>query len=226
MRIRDRRARALCAAATVLLPHAGRRFVHRRLLGHDLHPTARIGRSFVDVENLVMGEGAVIGSLNVVRGCTDVVLEKDASIGSLNFINSVRPDRGYFNHKERHPALILRQGSGVTAFHILDACDRIELDAFSWIAGFGTLVQTHAVDFDNVRQSCFPVRLGDHSLVSSRCVLLPGSVVPDASIVASGAVVTGKLTSEPHLFAGVPAKPVRALDPTAPFFVRTVVDIK
>ena len=81
------------------------------------------------------------------------------------------------------------------------------------------------MDFEAVRQDALPVSVGDHALVMSRAVLLPGSSVPDASLVAAGGVVAGVLPDEPALYGGVPVKPVRPLDPTAAFFVRRVVDV-
>jgi hypothetical protein len=225
MRVRNRRLRLLVALLAVLAPGRVRRFLFVRLLGHDIHPGAHLGRSFVDVERLVMGEGSVIGPLNVVRGCALVDLERDAKIGTLNWINSVRLDRGTFESVQRHPALIMRQAALITMMHFVDACDTVELAPWATIAGFWTLVQTHSVDFDACAQASHPVYIGDHSLVSSRCALLPGSVVPDSSLVAGGAVVNGVLR-HPHLFGGVPARPLRELDPQGAFFTRDVVDIR
>ena len=220
MRLRSRRARTVLAALCVLLPHALRRFVHGRLLGHQLHPTARIGRSIVDVDLLVMGEGAVIGPLTLIRGCAEVRLDRDARIGSLVWVNSVRAGKGYFVGQDRRPALVMGVSSAITSLHFIDACDLVELGDYAGIGGVGCIVQTHSVDVEHMRQSTAPIRLGHHAMVSTRCTLLLGAEVPDRSMVAAGAVVTGKLEGH-HLFAGVPAKPVRPLDPDGPFFTRS-----
>jgi hypothetical protein len=213
------------ALLALLVPARARRTLFVRLLGHDIHPGATLGRSLIDVERLVMEEGSVIGPLNLVRGCALVHLERDARISSLNWVNSVRLDRGFFDGVDRHPALIMRRAALITMLHFIDACDTVELAPWATLAGFGSLIQTHAIDFDALAQSSRPVHIGDHSLVSSRCTLLPGSVVPDASIVAAGAVVNGVL-HHPNLFGGVPARPLRELDPAGAFFVRDVVEMR
>ena len=57
-----------------------------------------------------------------------------------------------------------------------------------------------------------PVTVEDGCWIGSRAVLLPGAHVAAGAIVASGSVVRGRL--DPHcLYAGVPARKVRALDP-------------
>jgi acetyltransferase-like isoleucine patch superfamily enzyme len=218
--LRPRRLRLVVAALAVLVPARLRRWLLVRLLGHEIHPEARVGPSFVDVDHLIMEEGASIGALNVIRGCELVRLEARSAISALNLINSVRRSPDFFAATpDRRPELILGPSAAITTLHVLDACDRIELAPYAMIAGFGSLVQTHAVDLDAVAQSCRPIRVGDHSMVSSRCTLLPGSVVPDASIVAAGAVVTGELR-HPNLFGGVPARAMRPSDPNAEFFTR------
>ena len=109
--------------------------------------------------------------------------------------------------------------------HFIDACDLVELEDFAALAGFASIVQTHAVDFDTVQQACAPVRLHSAAMVASRCLLLPGAEVPSKSIVAAGSIVTKPLEGH-HLFAGVPAKPIRTVDPDAPFFNRGTSHVK
>ncbi|WP_433803103.1 acyltransferase [Actinomycetospora sp. CA-084318] len=223
--LRDRRLRLLVALLMVLAPGRARRVLAVRLLGHDIHPRAHLGRALVDVDRLVMQEGAVISAGNVIRGCELVVLERDAKLGMLNLVNGVRKDTGFYEGVERSPSLILRRAALITTMHVVDASARVEFEPWATLAGFGSLVQTHSVDFDAVRQDARPVTVGDHSLVMSRSVLLPGSRVPDASLVAAGGVVARSLPEEPALYGGVPVRSVRPIDPASAFFVREQVDI-
>lgn len=220
MRVRSRGARTILAALCVLLPERLRRLVHTRLLGHSVHPTARIGRSLIDVDLLVLANDASIGPLNVIRGCTEVRLGPGARIGSLVWVNSVREEKGHFVGQDRRPALVMGTAAIITSLHFIDACDLVELADYSAVGGVGTIIQTHAYDTENVRQASAPIRIGDHSMLGTRCTVLPGAVVPDQSIVAAGAVVARALEGH-HLFAGVPARPVRDLDPEGPFFARS-----
>lgn len=218
-RLRRRPLRLLVAVLALLAPGGVRRWLHVRLLGAEIHPTARLGRSLVDVDHLVLEEGSVIGPLNLIRGCALVHLGPEAQISALVWVNAVRQDSPAFADRNRRPALVMGRKALITTLHLLDACDTISLADYAVIAGFWTLVQTHAYDMERMAQAARPVRIGDHSLVASRCTLLPGAVVADSSVVAAGAVVTGPL-KEAHLSGGVPARAVRPLDPAAPFFHR------
>ncbi|MCD2187744.1 acyltransferase [Actinomycetospora soli] len=224
--ITHRTLRTLAAAAAVVAPGRLRRFVHTRLLGHELAPTASIGHSFVDVDHLVMGDGARIGHLVAIRGCERVSLGAGAVILMLVWVNSVRRSTGYFAGLEgRRPELVMGDHSLITSLHLIDACDLVELGDFSAIAGFGTIVQTHAVDVVNMVQDARPIRLGEYAMVSTRCLLLPGAAVPARSIVAAGSTVTKALRAEHQVYAGSPARPARALDPDMPFLHRTTSQI-
>ncbi|MEJ8278267.1 hypothetical protein [Pseudonocardia spirodelae] len=193
MKLRSRRSRTLVAAVAVLLPGRLRRAAHTRLLGYRLHPAAVIGRAFVDVGELEMDEHARIGGLTVLRGCRLVRMGPEATIGSLNLITGVRAESTAFETPGRDPSLVMERGSLITYMHVLDLSDRLTLEEFGIIAGFLSLVQTHAMNTETLRQSSSPVVVRRYGMVTSRCVLLPGADVPEASIVAAGGVVTGAL---------------------------------
>lgn len=218
-KVRSRRLRVLLAGLAMLLPSRARRFVHTRLLGYDIHPTATVGRSFIDVDRLVMGEGARIGHLVAIRGCEEVRLGAEAVIHLLVWVNAVRASTGYFPGVDRRPALIMGDHALITVMHFIDACDLVDLADFACLAGYGSIVQTHAVDTDALKQATAPIRIGHHSLVATRALLLPGAEVPDCSIVAAGSVV-GRPLKGNRVFAGMPARGVRDVDLDAPLFSR------
>ncbi len=222
MIVRGKKVRTLLAAAAIFLPNRLQRLVYRRLLGYDIDPRARIGRSFVDVDRLQMFEGAAIGSLTVIRGCEDVIMREEAVIGPLVWVNSVRKDKGYFAGQDRHCALIMDRGSAITCLHLLDCCDTIEFGAYSAMAGFGSQLLTHSMDFARMKQTAKPVRIGHHTLVGTSSVILPGVTIPESSIVGAGSVVTKSFDDGPQLYAGVPAVARRPLNPELlPYFTRT-----
>jgi acetyltransferase-like isoleucine patch superfamily enzyme len=227
VRLRGRKPRLLAAAAAVLLPGGARRWVHNRLLGADIHPTARIGRSLVDVDRLVMGPHAVIGSCSVIRGCEEVELAEEAVIGPLVWVNAVRRDKHYFADQPlRRPVLHLKRAALISCLHMVDCCDEVVIGEYSGLAGFGSQVMTHTVDIVRLKQVARPVVIGDHAMVSTSSVLLPGAVVPDNSVVSAGSVVKGPLVEEHTLYEGVPAVAKRSLSPQLAFFHRAVADIR
>lgn len=60
-----------------------------------------------------------------------------------------------------------------------------------------------------------PVEIGERVWIGGRATILPGAVIEDDVVVAAGAVVRGRLTSN-GVYAGVPARRIRDLDPTTP----------
>jgi maltose O-acetyltransferase len=67
-----------------------------------------------------------------------------------------------------------------------------------------------------------PVAIGDGAWIGTRAVILPGVTVGPGCVVAAGAVVTRDC--EPNgLYAGVPARRVRDLDPTGVAQVNSTV---
>ena len=226
MRIRHRKTRTVLAALAVVLPRILRRLVHCRLLGYEIARTARVGHSFIDVDRLRMGEGATIGSLNIIRGCEDVELGHESTIGHLVWINAVRRGSRYFAGQERHPAVIMGRGALISCLHVIDACDEIILGDYADIGGFGTQLLTHSIDFVTLRQWRKPIVIGHHPVIATSSVLLPGATVPDCAIVAAGSVVSAGSTRESyHLYGGVPAGSQRALSPKMKFFSHTLSDM-
>lgn len=220
--MRSRKFRTLLAVLAVLLPGRLRRFVHVRLLGYDIDPTAWVGRSIIDVDHCRIGPRVHLGHLNVVRGCERFEMGEEAVLDQLNWVNAVRRGKGFYEGIEREPGLVLEKMARIQSMHFVDCSAMVHMEERASLSGFWSLVMTHSFDFREARQGVIPIRIGTRSVISSRSTLLPGAVVPDRSIVAAGSVVTGALDGPSQMFGGVPAKPLRPLDPTSKFFTREV----
>lgn len=64
----------------VLFPWKVRRFILIRFYHYQIHPTARIGLSYIYPKHLIMEEGAYIGHLNVAIHLELIHMEKDCTI--------------------------------------------------------------------------------------------------------------------------------------------------
>jgi acetyltransferase-like isoleucine patch superfamily enzyme len=213
---------ALVIFITARLPGGQRQKILRRLFGHEVHPTARIGFCLISVEHLYMAEGSGIGALTVIRGLRRCELHEEADIGRLNWISALPVDEEHFFRtvKDRDPSLIVGRGSVIMHRHLIDCNARVEIGELSGIAGYRCSVITHGVDIRENTQSAQPVYIGDRTMIASNCVILGGSTVPDRSVVAAGSSFRGE-HAEPGLYAGVPAKRVGDLPEDAKFFHRT-----
>jgi acetyltransferase-like isoleucine patch superfamily enzyme len=205
----------------IVLPQSLKRLVGRRLLGWDIHPTARIGRSLVSVRHLSMGPGSLIGSFNVIKQLDELRLGEGASIASRNHIIGFPLGSPVFQKSpNRTPSLVLGKYAQITVGHELDCCDLIEVGDYSAVAGFRSAIMTHNLDLVRDRFMAAPVRIGERSAVMSGCTILSGTGVPARSIISAGSVVTTRLVDELTVYRGNPAEAVRTLPDTLAFFHR------
>jgi acetyltransferase-like isoleucine patch superfamily enzyme len=203
----------LIALVMLVLPAPLRAELARKVLGWDIDPTARIGRSLIMVKHVTMGPESSIGPFNIIRGLDELRLGRGASIASRNYIQAHPIAREVLaRQKQEHdPSLILGEWSKLTVGHEIDASDRVEIGDFAGIVGYRCQILTHSLDLVRDIQITSPVVIGERSAVMSGCILLSGTTVPARSIVSAGSVVTTKLTKEQTFYRGNPAEAVREL---------------
>jgi serine acetyltransferase len=207
---------------TLLLPWALRRRVLSAVWGYRIHPTARIGLSWVWPERLVLGPGATIGHLNVCRGLAELVLGEHASIAQLNWITGYPRGQGphFATETDRDPVLTLGAHAAITSRHLIDCTARVTIGEYATLAGFRSQVLTHSIDLAAGRQASAPVEIGPYAFVGTGCVLLPGSRLPGRCVLGALSLCRPGLAEEYTLYAGVPAVAVRRLEPTMRYFTR------
>jgi acetyltransferase-like isoleucine patch superfamily enzyme len=215
--------RFLLRCLVVLLPWFLRRPVLTACFGYRIHPTARIGWSWIFPAHLVLEEGATIGHGNVALRLARIELGAHASIGRSNWITGYpRGGARHFAHRAtRDPALILGAHAAITKGHHLDCTDRIEIGAFTTIAGYRSQFLTHSIDVVANRQDCAPIVIGRHCFVGTAVVVLAGARLPDRSVLGAMALLNRAVETPGWLHAGVPAAPVKELPADAAYFHRT-----
>jgi acetyltransferase-like isoleucine patch superfamily enzyme len=225
-------------ACVALLPSLIKRPCYRLFFGYRIGKRVRVGLTIIDAANcqidddvqighlnvivrvgrLSIGDHVRIGHLNVIRGGNEVTLGRYSELIRMNEINSI-PDPDVVN--EIDPRFLLGDGSIVTTGHKIDFTDRVEIGKRTIIGGRNSSFWTHN------RQKTLPISVGSFAYVGSEIRVAPGGTVPSRCIVGIGSVITGKLTSEGYLIAGVPAKPLRRLDTEDTFLIerKTRVDL-
>lgn len=205
----------LLRALTVLLPWSLRRRVLERAFGYRLHPTSRIGLSWVFPAKLVLEAGAVIGHGTVCKGLSLLHLGEHAFIGNGDWITGFPegPSRHFAHQPERRPELILGRHSAITNRHLIDCTARVTVGAFTTLAGFNSQILTHSIDLAECRQSSAPVTVGEYCFIGTNCVLLGGSALPDRSVLGAKSLLKDAFTEPCHLYGGTPARPIKALSP-------------
>ena len=208
---------------TVFVPWVVRRWILRTFFGAKIHPSARVGLTVLICDRIDLGEGTKIGHLNVIKGLTQLRLDRFSSIGHRNWISGYPKDGGRrFSNTDRVPTLIVGEHAAITQSHRLDCSDIITIGSFSILAGYGSQILTHAINVESSQQEVKAVEIGAYSFIGTRVVVLPGCKLPAYSILAAGAVLANVYEQEHHLYGGVPAKPLRRLSETLEYFNRTI----
>lgn len=220
--------KTLLLLASLALPWPLRRRLLEWLCGFSIHPTARIGLSWVLPRQLIMEEHTVIGHLTVCKNLDLIHLKAHSRIGRGNWITGFPPGHAvhFAEETERRPELILGEHSAITNRHLIDCTSRVTIGRFTTFAGFASQILTHSIDLEVSRQRSAPVAIGDYCFIGTNCVILGGTTLPDFSLLGAKALLKGHFTEDHGLYAGVPAKFQRKLPADYAYFHRTrgVVD--
>jgi len=212
MKLRD-----LVLAVAGLLPASSLKIQLLNILPRvTVHRTATISPCLLfRLHEISIAEGAGIGALTVIRDLDRLQLEAHAIIGKMNYVSAMRPapiGEGV--------GLWLGPESAVTNRHYLDCSGGITVGGWTTIAGSGSSLVTHQIDIQRNEQTRRGIRIGRYCLISSDVRIAPGAVIGDRVFVAMGAVVAGRLDQQSQLYAGVPARPIKALSVDAVYWTR------
>jgi acetyltransferase-like isoleucine patch superfamily enzyme len=208
-----------------ILPWPLRRRLLNALFGFKIAPSARVGLSLVICRNVELGEGAKIGHLSIVKGLTTLRLGRFAHLGNLNWVTGF-PERSSSQHfancPYRKPELVICDHASITHRHLIDCTDSVLIGAFSTLAGWGSQIFTHAIDFEECRQTSAPVRIGEYCFVGTRAVLLKGVNLPTRSVLAAGSVLATPMNQAGMIYCGVPALAVKPVNGSGKYFTRSI----
>jgi len=214
--------RKIVSVLLLLFPWKLRRWMLIAFFGYKIHPTARIGFSLILSDHLEMGENSLIANLTVCKGVNLLKLAESAVIGNLNWITGhpINDKTFYGDDPHRRPELIVDVHAAITNRHLIDCTNAIHVGRFSIVAGWGSQILTHSIEFERCRQGSKPVRIGEYCFVGTGSILLPGSELPDYSILGAGSVLNKVYTQKYYLYGGVPARAVKAFPGDWGYFSR------
>jgi hypothetical protein len=213
----------LFAAFVVLLPWPLKRWCLTTFWKFQIDPTARIGLAWIFPHRLIMGPRSRIGHMTLCKSLSLLRLDERASIGRGNWITGfpAGPSKHFAHQPDRRPELIIERHAAITNRHLIDCTNSVTVGEFSTMAGFASQILTHSIDLEHSRQSSEPIHIGAHCFIGTNCVLLGGSSLPDRSVLGAKSLLN-KAYSEPlHLYAGVPARPIKSLPADWKYFLRT-----
>lgn len=209
---------------TLILPWSLKRYVLQKRFGYELHPTARLGMVWVFPRKLVMHAGARIDHFTMAIHLDYIEMGVNASIGRSNWITgfSTYTDSKHFKHQtERKAELIMGEESAIIKNHHIDCTSAIHIGKFATVAGYNSQLLTHSIDVFENRQNSAPIIIGDYAFIGTNVVVLGGAVLPACSVLGAKSLLSNAYTETWTLYAGVPAKPIKAIPATAKYFTRT-----
>jgi len=198
----------------LLLPWPVRRWVLMHSYGYTIHPTARIGKSIILAKELRMDAYSRIHNLVVCRSIDRLVLGEDSGIAGMTFITGTPTScTKHFGHvKDRRCELMVGRSAGITSRHYIDCTGGVYVGEFTTVAGIRSQILSHSIDVYQNRQDAAPVRLGKYCFIGTGCIILPGSSLPDYSVLGAGGVLTRRQSETHMVYAGSPARPVKKLN--------------
>lgn len=189
------------------------------VLGHDIHPTARVAPILLlGTTTLTVKRAASIGALTSFRS-VNAVLEESSEVGQLNWI-SAAPFLVSSSDEVNAGCFTLGAHASFTNRHYVDASGGVVIGEFATVAGVRSVLMTHGIDVTDATLVTRGIRVGEYSMVGSTTSLVPGSSVPDYAVVAMGSVVVAGLDRPCALYAGTPAEFKKDLNPDARYFTR------
>lgn len=195
-----------------------------RLFGYVISDTSHVGFSWLYPDEMVLADGAKIGSLTFCKNIALLKLGTNSRIGALNWITGfplIENYNGYFSDElNRFPSLILENESAITARHIFDCTNSIKIGSYTTIAGVRSQFFTHAIDINLSMQTSAGITIGDYCFIGTGCICLKGSVIPSYCVIGAGSVFNSVESDEFFLFGGIPAKKLKKLSSDLAYFHR------
>jgi len=191
-----------------VLPPSGLKNRLLNLLGHDVHPSARVGICFAQhVDRFELAEGVVIGNWNAFRYLARVQMGRGSRIVMFNWIlggSGFEPGEDELGVRRT-----LRMGdqSHIISFHFLECGGGLLMEDRTWITGVRSTVMTHAFDPREGGLILQPITLKQGAVVATNCTMLPGTVVGEGALLAAGSTTwTGQEVQGGFIHGGVPAR--------------------
>lgn len=207
---------------SLLLPWSLRRSFLERQFGYSIHPTSRIGLSWIFPRRLIMEEGSRIGHFNMCKNVDLLHLGAHSLMGQLNWITGfpLGTSRHFAHQADRRPELIVERHAGISSRHFIDCTARVRIGAFTTLAGYRSQLITHSIDLEAGRQSSEPIDIGEYCFLGTEAVILGGSMLPHHCVLGAKSLLNKTFDEPYYLYGGVPAKPIKKLPEDMGYFQR------
>jgi len=209
----------------VVLPWPLKRFILVRIFKYEIHPSAKIGLSWIYPKKLIMCANSQIGHFNVAVHLDLVSIGKQSTIARGNWITgfpSNTDSRHFMHQKDRESNLIIGEHSAITKKHHIDCTNLIEIGNFVTIAGYSSQLLTHSVNIELNIQDSKPISIGDYCFVGTSSTILGGANLPSFSVLGANSLLNKSFSIQYRLYGGNPAAEIKELAKDSKYFNREV----
>ena len=194
--------RKLLLLIATLLPLPIKLLFYRRVMGWQIDKNVRIGFSYLDADQVNIGENVYIGNLNVIRCVKHFQVGKNSCVMNFNQFFGRRDE-------SRCPSqLVIGEDVRFMSHHFIDACGTVAIGDHTTIGGRDTQIWSHGLTYETSEAMLSPlaVTIGSDVYVGARATLV-NCHIPSKAVLGAGSVVTKNFAEEGDrvLIAGNPA---------------------
>jgi acetyltransferase-like isoleucine patch superfamily enzyme len=189
-----------------------------KLVGWKISSNVRIAPNiFLDITGVSIGHDAEIRAFNVFRNVT-LNLGNNSIIGSLNWIGAAQ---GLIASANFSGTFSMGDNSAINSRNYFDVSGGVSFGSFSDLAGVRSTFITHQIDTENLKQTCYAIEIGHHTMICSNSLLVPGGTrIGNRCLFAMGSVILAGEYPEGGFYAGVPA--VMKKETSGKYFYRKI----
>jgi acetyltransferase-like isoleucine patch superfamily enzyme len=187
----------------VIMPLPLKLFIYRRIMGWKIGNQVRIGFSYIECDEVILGDNILIRHFNVIRGLKRFQVGSDSYIANFNeFFGNDMPGTQWVCE------LTLGEKVLFMSHHFIDVAGTVTIGSNTTVAGRNTHFWSHSMTYPDGVPVFAPmaVYVGKGVYIGARSTLL-GCNIPDGAVVGAGSVVNKTFPPESSrlLIAGNPA---------------------
>ncbi|MFM2061304.1 MAG: hypothetical protein RLZZ507_974 [Cyanobacteriota bacterium] len=187
----------------VIMPQPLKLFVYRRIMGWKIGKQVRIGFSYIESDEVILGDNVLIRHFNVIRSLKHFQVGSDSYIANFNeFFGNNSPGTQWVRE------LTLGEKVLFMSHHFIDVAGTVTIGSHTTVAGRDTHFWSHSMTYPDGVPVLAPmdVHVGKGVYIGARSTLL-GCNIPDGAVVGAGSIVNKTFAPETSrlLIAGNPA---------------------
>lgn len=189
---------------TVFFPQPLKLFFYRKFFGWKIGKLVSIGFSYIDSQQVKIGDNTRIGHFNVIRNIKQLEIGEKCYIANFNeFFGNVRQDTLW---KRK---LLIGNNVLIMSHHFIDVVGSITINNNTTVGGRDSHFWTHSLINEKqiLNLQATDIEIGENSYIGARATLI-GCKIPKNSIVGAGSVVNKSFSEDSNyslLIAGNPA---------------------